>query len=298
MRRTELKMANRKLLARIARVGLLLLVIAVLAAALAAQNAKPAQNEPPQAPSAAQAQSAPAKTPPQAKTQEEYNAYLATEKITDPAAAEKAADDFAAKFKDSELRYLLYYRAMTMYQGARNREKTLSMGRKVIAVNPNDPVTLATLAELIGESAAETDPQRELHLREVVNFAQRSLQLVDTELLFPPNTSPQTIANNRNLIRAIAYEALALANMAKDENAQAEVNLKKALDLNSVDPDPVTWLRYAVVLDHQGHYAEALTATLKALQLSPPGSPQATMATSERDRLQKLTGGAPVAQPK
>lgn len=291
-----------KIMNRISRVALLLLVVASLVAALAAQNAKPAPSEPPQAPSASLAQSAPpAKTPPQAKTQDEYNAYLATEKAADPAAAEKAADDFAAKFKTSELRYLLYYRAMTLYQAARNREKTLDMGRKVVAVNPNDPVTLATLAELLGESASETDPQRDLHLREVVNFAQRALQTVDTELLFPPNSTPQTIANNRNLIRSIAYEALALANMARDENAQAEVNLKKALDLNTVDPDPVTWLRYAVVLDHLGHYPEALTAALRALQLSPAGSPQANMATAERDRLQKLTGGAqtaPVVQPK
>lgn len=297
MRRTELKIANGTACA-----GMLLLVVALLAGAMAGQNARPVPSEPPQAPSATQAQSAPpAKLPPQAKTQDEYNAFLQTEKIGDPAAAEKAADDFAAKFQNSELRYLLYYRAMTLYQGVRNREKTIELGRKVIAANPNDPVTLATLAELLGESAAETDPQRELHLREVVNFAQRALQTVDSELLFPPNTSPQTIINNRNLIRAIAYEALALANMARDENPQAEANLKKALDLNTVDPDPVTWLRYAVILDHQGRYPEALTATLKALQLSPAGSPQANMATAERDRLQKLTGGAkaaPVAQPR
>jgi tetratricopeptide (TPR) repeat protein len=279
------------------RAGAWLLILGMLAGAAVAQ-ASP-QGELPQAPSTlsqpAQPVAPPAKTPPQAKTQEEYNAFLQMEKITDPAAAEKAADDFAAKFPESELRALFYYRVMTLYQAARNREKTIAMGRKVVALNPNEPVTLATLAEVLGESVSETDPQRDLHLREVVTFAQRALQTVDTDLLFPPNASPQVIAGNRNLIRSIAYEALALANMARDEETQAEANLKQAIELNTVDPDPVTWLRYAIVLDHLRRYPEALTSANRALELSPAGSAQASMATSERDRLLKLTGAAGAA---
>ena len=49
--------------------------------------------------------------PPAAKTQPEFEAYKAAMALTDPAALEKAADDFATKFPDSELRTMLYYRA-------------------------------------------------------------------------------------------------------------------------------------------------------------------------------------------
>src|ERR1700722_5419980 len=52
------------------------------------------------------------KRPPQAKTQPEFEAYKAAAALTDPAAQEKAADDFAAKFPDSELRAVLYKGAM------------------------------------------------------------------------------------------------------------------------------------------------------------------------------------------
>ena len=52
------------------------------------------------------------KRPPQAKTQAEFDAYKVAAADTDPAALEKAADDFAAKFPDSELRILLYRNAM------------------------------------------------------------------------------------------------------------------------------------------------------------------------------------------
>src|SRR5579862_5434090 len=47
------------------------------------------------------------KRPPQAKTQPEFDAYKVAAGSTDPAALEKAADDFATKFPDSELRVLL-----------------------------------------------------------------------------------------------------------------------------------------------------------------------------------------------
>ena len=66
---------------------------------------------------AGQAAAAPAgKRPPQAKTQPEFDAYKAAAAITDPAAQEKAADDFAAKFPDSELRPLLYKSVMQSYR--------------------------------------------------------------------------------------------------------------------------------------------------------------------------------------
>ena len=52
------------------------------------------------------------KRPPQAKTQAEFDAYKVAAADTDAAAMEKAADDFAAKFPDSELRILLYRTAM------------------------------------------------------------------------------------------------------------------------------------------------------------------------------------------
>src|SRR5215475_2812473 len=50
----------------------------------------------------------PHKTPPAAKTNEEFAAYNAAVGNPDNAAAEKSADDFAAKFPQSDLRGLLY----------------------------------------------------------------------------------------------------------------------------------------------------------------------------------------------
>jgi len=268
----------------------LMLLLVTLAGLAMAQNAKNQGQTASQQPPAATAPQG--KTPPQAKTQDEFKAYQEASQLSDAAAAEKAADDFAAKFNTSELRYLLYYRALTLYQNANNAEKAIEMGHKVLAINPNEPITLAMVANFIAERTRDTDLDRDERLKEAMDDAQKSLQYLDTELIIPAGMPQERIDANKNLLRSIAYAAIGNSYMAKEDYPQAEVYLKKSLDAGSAQPDPVTWLRYTVVLDHQKKYAEAMTAANTALELSPPGSPQAGMAKQERDRLLKLTGAA------
>ena len=102
-------------------------------------NDKPATGQ--AAPAAGQAAAPQGKRPPHAKTQPEFDAYKAAVAQTDPAAVEKAADDFAAKFPDSELRTGLYTVAMERYQ-TKDADKMMEMARKVLAIDPDDPAAL------------------------------------------------------------------------------------------------------------------------------------------------------------
>src|SRR5579864_2194317 len=103
------------------------------------------------APAAAQAAAAPGKRPPQAKTQPEFEAYKAAIALTDAAAQEKAADDFAAKFPDSELRVVLYKMTMQKYQAANNADKMLEMGRKALSFDADDPEALVSVSQVLTE---------------------------------------------------------------------------------------------------------------------------------------------------
>ena len=90
-------------------------------------QATPAQGPPAAGQTApAQGAAAPAATegkrPPQAKTQPEFDAYKAASENKDNAALEKASDDFATKFPDSELRIILYKTAMRGYQCQQRRK--------------------------------------------------------------------------------------------------------------------------------------------------------------------------------
>ncbi|MGC2246499.1 MAG: hypothetical protein WA609_07830, partial [Terriglobales bacterium] len=111
------------------------IILGILSVAVfaAAQSTQTAPQTPAKAGQPASAQGTPAagaatppatKRPPQAKTQPEFDAYKLAAAATDAAAMEKAADDFATKYPDSELRIILYKTDMHLYQNANNAEKT------------------------------------------------------------------------------------------------------------------------------------------------------------------------------
>src|SRR2546430_12249315 len=82
--------------------------------------AQQSQGQQPGAPQPATTPATPqGKRPPQAKTDAEFAEFnTAIANTNDPAAVEKAAEAFATKYPDSELRVLLYEAAMQSYQRA------------------------------------------------------------------------------------------------------------------------------------------------------------------------------------
>jgi tetratricopeptide (TPR) repeat protein len=234
------------------------------------------------------------KTMPQAKSQDEFKAYQDAVGKTNPAEVEAAADAFAAKFPDSELRPLIYRKAMYDYQNTNNAEKTAAMAKKMLALDANNPEALVTFATVTAQSTRETDLDRDERLNEATADANKALQTIDTDLLLPSNAPPDRIEAYKKSMRAMAYDALGTVAMVKKDYPSAETNLRKSAELNA-QPDPVTWLRLSVALDQQKKYPQALDAANKAVQYSAD-SPQANnLAKMERDRLQKLVnapGGA------
>ncbi len=154
-----------------------------------AQPATPAQG------AAAQPAQPQGKRPPQAKTQPEFDAYkAATANTSDPAALEKAADDFAAKFPDSELRPILYRTAMHSYQAANNADKMLEMGRKVLKFDPDDPEALPTSQFLRAHRRTRLTPTKLFCVRlRMQSSGQSSSIAKSTPMLKPPCGNPSTL---------------------------------------------------------------------------------------------------------
>jgi tetratricopeptide (TPR) repeat protein len=238
------------------------------------------------------------KRPPQAKTQPEFDAFKTASATTDPAALEKAADDFAAKFPDSELRILLYKTAMRGYQNANNADKMLDMGRKCLALDPNDPESLVDVAEVLTERTRDTDLDKDQRLDEATKAAQKALQTIDTDVAFPAGTPPDKVDQYKGLLRSSAYSVLGALEFNKNNFTGAESNFRKSIDAFPQQPDAVTVLRLSLALDRQNKYPEALTYANKAVEMTQEGSGAGSLARRERDRLVQLTGGQPpVAAP-
>jgi tetratricopeptide (TPR) repeat protein len=279
-------------------------ILAVMSIALcaAAQNSgQPAQQTPPAAGQAAPAQGAAPlpKRPPQAKTQPEFDAWKVAAANTDPAAFEKAADDFATKFPDSELRVLLYKSVMRLYQNVNNGEKAEAMGRKVLSFDGDDPEALVIVAEVIAEKTRDTDLDKDQRYDEATKMAQKATSTVDTDVTVPAGTPQDKVDAYKSLLRSNAYSIVGTIAYKKENYPVAQENLQKSIDAFPAQPDPVVVLRLALSLDKQQKYPEALKLANRAIEVAQAqnNATVVTVAQRERDRLQQLTGGAPPAQP-
>jgi len=281
------------------RAAIIIAVLGMCAGSFGQSNNKPAgQTSQPAQPAGQAATAAPqGKRPPQAKTQPEFEAYKAAAAQTDPAALEKAADDFAAKFPDSELRPLLYRSALERYQSANNGDKMLEMGQKVLAIDADDPEALVGAAQVIAERTRDTDLDRDQRLAEAKKDAERSLVTIDTDI---PSSGypPEQLTAYKGFLRSEAYAVLGkLASDAKNW-PEAEASLRKSIDALPQQPDTLAVYRLAVALDMQNKYPDAMKYADQAVELTKdrPDSGLGKAAREEKDRLTKLSMGTAPGQ--
>ena len=259
-----------------------------LAGPAAAQAQPPASAANPQTPAAQPS----GKAPVQAKTQEEYQAWqAAVGNVKDPAAMEKAADDFAAKFPASDLRVLLYRAAMQSYQTSSNSPKMMDMGLKVLAIDKDDPEALIGVAEVLEEQTSPTDLDRDQRMTQAVTYAQHALETLDTDLAVPAGSPPERVEAYKKYLRATALTIIGTIQYKREQYPDAEGNLRKAIDADTANPDAVVILRLALALDQQKKYPEALQQAKRAVELTQDSTDVGKMARNEWDRLVVVTGG-------
>jgi tetratricopeptide (TPR) repeat protein len=246
--------------------------------------------------STGQAGASAGKRPPQAKTQEEFAAYKAVVALTDAAAQEKAAEDFAVKFPDSELRTLLYRAAMHSYQHVNNDDKTMALAQKLLTYDADDPEALLGVAQVLAERTRDTDLDRADRLAEARKDAQRALVTVDTDVPTSGYTAEQ-LNGYKGFLRSEAYTILGTIDFNNKAWGDAEASLKKSIEAFPQQVDPLAVFRLSVALDMQNKYPEALKYANQAVDLTKAGTNVGDAARTEKDRLTQLTGsGAPPAK--
>jgi len=239
------------------------------------------------------AQTQPAgKRPPQAKTQQEYNDYNTDYALNGGAASEKAANDFAQKYPQSELRAYLYSKAMHDYQNENNPGKMLAMGEKVLALDPENSIALVLTATVLADNLSEGDQDRADKISEIKKNTTRALQTVDSGFVPPANATAEQIAAYKSTLQSMAHSALGIMELKTGDDPGAEKDLRSAAELNKTQPDPYIWYHLALAQDHQGKYAEALGSVNQALQYTASNPELGRLAQGERDRLTKLTGAS------
>jgi tetratricopeptide (TPR) repeat protein len=216
---------------------------------------------------------------------------------TDAAATEKAADDFAAKFPDSELRAMLYTSAMQRYQQANNADKMMDMGRKILAIDPDDPTALIGVAQGLAERTRDSDLDKDQRIAEAKKYSEHALVTIDTDV---PTSGypPEQLAAFKSFLRSEAYLILGTLSFKASNWPDAELNLRKSIDALPQQPDTVGVFRLAVALDMQNKIPEAMKYADQAVELTKdrPDSGVGKAARDEKDRLTKLSSGTAPGQ--
>jgi tetratricopeptide (TPR) repeat protein len=279
-----------------------LLLLSALAAAQSYPQTPSGQTQPPtQQPPAAGQQpgttpaAPPVKRGPQAKTQEELDAYQAIANNPDPAAAEMAAKDFEAKYPDSELKARIYQDLQRKFQDQNNNEKAVELGRKSLALNPDDHLVLAATATVLAERTRDTDLDRNERFAEATKYAQKVIDTID-QIVLPAEVPADRAQIAKSILLSMAHGVLGTVEFNKENFAAAEKHLRESTAVNQGQQDAISWLRLSIALDRQQKYADGLDAASKAVQYSTDPSVTA-LATQQRDRLQKLTATPAPAAP-
>jgi tetratricopeptide (TPR) repeat protein len=170
----------------------------------------------------------------------------------------------------------------------------MEMGRKVLKLDPDDPVALAGVAQVLAERTRDTDLDKDQRYDEAAKLAQHALESVDN-VAIPAGTPQDKVDGYKGLLRSNAYYVLGTVQYDQEKYADAEGNFRKSIDAFPSDPDPLAVLRLALSLDKQEKYPEALKVANQAVQITQENTTLGTYARNERDRLTQLTGGTAAA---
>jgi tetratricopeptide (TPR) repeat protein len=232
----------------------------------------------------------PFRSVPHAKTQQELNDYNTAELSTGGAALEAAANDFAAKYPESELRTYLYSRAMHAYQSENNPGKILATGERVLAVDPDNSVALALSATVLADGLQEKDPDRDQKAAIIKRDCSRALDSLESSMVLAPGVTPEEIPAYKASLGIMVHSALGIMELKTGNDSGAEKDLKAALRLNRVAGDATVYYHLALAQDHQKKYSDAMGSVEQALQLASSNPELQKLAEEEHERLQKLTG--------
>jgi tetratricopeptide (TPR) repeat protein len=266
-------------------VSLLWLLLLAAAAAPSRALAQPAA-------ASSSAQAASGARVPQAKSQQERADFVNAYGLEGGAAEEAAANDFAAKYPASGLRHYLFSSAMLKYQRENNASRMLAMGERVLELDPDNSLALVLTATAIADSLGERDHDREKKVGTVKRNAARAIQTAETSY---SDSAGESAGAYKTTLQAMAYSALGLMKLKTGDDAGAEKDLKAAVDLAQVRPDPYIWYHLALAQDHRKKYAAALTSVEQALQLASSDPELQKLAEVEHERLAGLTRGARTA---
>ena len=199
--------------------------------------------------------------PPQARTPEEYDAYLDVAEAAAPGDILAAAQRFQRAHPRSELRSRVLEHCFEAERALGNRARAIEKGEASLAVNPHNLALRADLAAVLANGAAsEHETARaEAHARRALDELNR---------FHPPRTV--ALADWRRIdgkVRSAAHSALGMIEFRRDRPAEAIREFELALRFL---PDAAVFYRLGKLYQITGREEEAASMFRRAIAENEP----------------------------
>lgn len=251
---------------------------------------QPSQPAPTQAPSQkpSNPQAAPltldsAPAPVSAEEDAAIKAFRESMKEKDAANMEKLGEEFVQKYPQSRYRVEVYSMLVRGYYSSGLVDKMEAAGDKELALQANDPQTLALVGSTLPRAMNASTPDPQKRLAKAEQYCQQALDLLPTQTK-PDTMGEDVFLNAKNQTSSMAHSGLGLVAFRRGRYADAISHLEESIKLDS-QPDPVNYYLLGISNEKTSHFDDAVAAFTKCAAI--PGGLQAT-CTQNIEEAKKL----------
>jgi tetratricopeptide (TPR) repeat protein len=245
--------------------GILLLggEVAMAQAPAMQQPSTPAQQDKPVAPITTQPLTLDAAPPPVSAEEDAAMKTFRDSPITDLAKKNQLGENFVQKYPQSRYCVEVYGWLVRGYFGVSDIDKMEAAGDKELALDPNDPTTLALIGQALPRalSGSMSAADREKRLAKAEQYSKKALDLIPA-LPKPPSLTDEQFLAAKNQTSAMAYSGLGLVAFRRGKYADAITNLEQSVKIDTI-PDPVNYYILGISNEKSSHFDDAIAAFTK-----------------------------------
>ena len=203
----------------------------------------------------------------QAKSQEEFDIYLAIVTQTDPREIIRQVDTLASRFPKSQLLGVAYEYQMHAFQQVGDFDNMFAAGQKALLANPGNLNTLLTLAPAMANIATQQRTDRTQLLAQAEAYAKEALEGID-KVRLPHQTSLERWEQEKSTMQSSAHETLGVIAMDRGNPSSAIHELETAILLEPM-PNGAQFFRLGVAYAAAGQREDAEKNLRRASELGP-----------------------------
>lgn len=234
-------------------------------------------------------------------TPEETAAIQTMNETSDPQQRLALVEEFLAKYPESALQGRAYAAAAEAYRMQNNFAKAIESGEQALQAFPRDAISMILVADSLAESSRPNQPDYQERLAKAEDYAQRALGILPewfAGLTRRPEVPEEQYKERERYVEAQVHAVLGYVYLQKAQFAQAEEELKKAIEMAQSRPNAFDYLRLGAAQLVQKKYDEAGASLQRCVELGGGVAETCQQRLARVQALQKAQSAQPPTEKK